>query len=196
MSNYATIPATTLFSWPHLIQQIWWVCNSFFSDMNVGLVWDILIEFILLTDYFQVASNGSVSCIRAFNLTFSGSRILLSISAQGPNNNGNKLNPVSTIVQIDVLDVNEAPQFVAYSSPFIIGYPSRTYFDPSVRMPFITLQVLISVPLLSITRWVYYLKTKIGFWCWWRRKCPSHLHPRGRKERQLWYRYFYRLTLC
>ena len=91
-----------------------------------------------------MASDGNVLCIQPFNLTFSGSRVVLSISAQQPNNG--KLNLVSTIVQIDVLDVNEPPQFLAYSSPFQIGYPSRTYFDPSVRMPLITLQVRYRVP--------------------------------------------------
>jgi hypothetical protein len=86
-----------------------------------------------------VNPNGNITCIQAFNRTYSGKSILLSISATP--NNDLKLNPISTVVQIDVLDVNEKPQFVSYSSPFKIGYPSRTYFDPSVPMPLITIQV-------------------------------------------------------
>jgi hypothetical protein len=40
------------------------------------------------------------------------------------------------------LDVNEAPQFASYGSSLLIGYPDRTYFDPSVQMPLITVKVI------------------------------------------------------
>jgi hypothetical protein len=49
--------------------------------------------------------------------------------------------PISTIVNIDVLDINEAPQFLGYGSSMVIGYPDRTYFDPSVQMPLIKVKV-------------------------------------------------------
>jgi hypothetical protein len=52
---------------------------------------------------------------------------------------------ISTIVNIDVLDINEAPQFLDYGSSVVIGYPDRTYFDPSVQMPLITVKVGLSI---------------------------------------------------
>ena len=66
-----------------------------------------------------------------------GSRITLTISAV--EQTSFRMALVQTIVNIDVVDVNESPKFV--DSSVIIGYPGRTYFDPAVPMPIYTAKV-------------------------------------------------------
>lgn len=78
-----------------------------------------------------------------FNWTNDRTRIVLTISAENLVNA--RMTPISTVVNIDVLDINEAPQFASYGSSLLIGYPDRTYFDPSVQMPLITVKVIDSL---------------------------------------------------
>ncbi len=87
--------------------------------------------------------NGDVVVVEPFNWTNDRTRIVLTISAE--NRINARMTPISTIVNIDVLDINEAPQFASYGSSLLIGYPDRTYFDPSVRMPLITVKVTLSL---------------------------------------------------
>ncbi|XP_046642882.1 chitinase-like protein PB1E7.04c isoform X5 [Daphnia pulicaria] len=91
-----------------------------------------------MTDSFDVNQNGDVVVVSPFNWTNDRTRIVLTISAENLVNA--RMTPISTIVNIDVLDVNEAPQFASYGSSLLIGYPDRTYFDPSVQMPLITVK--------------------------------------------------------
>lgn len=60
---------------------------------------------------------------------------------------GARIVPITTVVKVDVLDVNEKPQFGEYSlygKSVTVGYPRRTYFDPAIFMPIFTPQVKIS----------------------------------------------------
>ncbi|XP_046463994.1 uncharacterized protein LOC124209829 isoform X9 [Daphnia pulex] len=91
-----------------------------------------------MTDSFDVNQNGDVVVVSPFNWTNDRTRIVLTISAENLVNA--RMTPISTIVNIDVLDINEAPQFTSYGSSLLIGYPDRTYFDPSVQMPLITVK--------------------------------------------------------
>ena len=93
-----------------------------------------------IPDYLSVEDNGTVAVIKSFNRTNSGSRVILTISAV------NKMKSlraslVSTIVNIDVIYVNQGPQFIDSESPLTIGYPKRTYFDSTVPMPVFTPKV-------------------------------------------------------
>lgn len=83
--------------------------------------------------------NGNIVVTSPFNWTNNCTRIILTISAE--NQRHSRMIPISTIVNIDVLDINEAPQFLGYGSSMVIGYPDRTYFDPSVQMPLIKVKV-------------------------------------------------------
>ena len=94
---------------------------------------------LIFQDSFDVTPNGDIVVVRPFNWTNSRTRIVLTISAEQKTNS--RIMPISTIVNIDVLDINEAPQFLGYGPSVVIGYPARTYFDPSVQMPLVTVKV-------------------------------------------------------
>lgn len=90
----------------------------------------------------ETKETGSVLSIEIFvNATFnrinSGPRVMLGISASLT-----RSVELSTLVDIAVDDVNEAPSFTT-SESLVIGYPGRTYFDQAVSMPIYTFQVFI-----------------------------------------------------
>jgi len=87
---------------------------------------------------FDVTADGWI--ILRTNLSqLSGSYIHLNISASDPVATETKP-PVNTIVVIQVMDVNEPPEFDYDTATLIVGYPSRTYIDPLVAMPLFTVQ--------------------------------------------------------
>lgn len=94
---------------------------------------------VSISDYFDVFANGSVTVIKAFNRTVSGPRVTLTISIV--NKKSLRITQISTIAVIEVLYINQEPQFSGYSSSVMVGYPDRTYFDPSVQMPIFTAKV-------------------------------------------------------
>lgn len=78
--------------------------------------------------------------IDSFNRTISGSRVTLTISAV--NKKSSRSTSISTIVHVEVQYINSAPQFDGYGSSLVVGFPERTYFDPSIQMPIFTAKVL------------------------------------------------------
>lgn len=88
-------------------------------------------------DYFDVKSNGEVEVVKPLIWAVSGPRVTLTISAIEQKDL--RITSIQTIVNIEVGDDNEAPQFA--DSSVIIGYPERTYFDPTVPMPIYTAKV-------------------------------------------------------
>ncbi|XP_045035319.1 uncharacterized protein LOC116930806 isoform X9 [Daphnia magna] len=82
---------------------------------------------------FEVKPNGTLIVVRPFSWTVTLPKISITITVVSQRNV--RLTPISTVVNLDVLDVNEAPEFVGYASSVVVGYPERTYFDPSVQMP-------------------------------------------------------------
>ncbi|XP_057366143.1 uncharacterized protein LOC130687004 isoform X2 [Daphnia carinata] len=87
---------------------------------------------------FDVKPNGTLVVLRPFGWTATLLKITITITATGQRNV--RLSPISTIVNLDVLDINEAPEFVGYGTSVVVGYPERTYFDPSVQMPLYTVK--------------------------------------------------------
>lgn len=83
--------------------------------------------------------NGTLIVVRPFSWTVTLPKISITITAVSQRNV--RLTPISTVVNLDVLDVNEAPEFVGYASSVVVGYPERTYFDPSVQMPLYAVKV-------------------------------------------------------
>lgn len=79
--------------------------------------------------------------VRSFNWTSILPKITLTITAMSQTTL--RITSISTIVNLDVLDINDAPEFVGSTTTVVVGYPERTYFDPSVRMPLFTVKVSI-----------------------------------------------------
>ncbi len=91
-------------------------------------------------------NGGEVFVDTSFDRSQSGPRILLKIEAEPPSSSRQNSN-ISTVVDIRVLDLNDPPSFnyppTPSANPFLIGYPSRTFFDPAVSMPLFVFQVSI-----------------------------------------------------
>ncbi|KAI9550662.1 hypothetical protein GHT06_006214 [Daphnia sinensis] len=87
---------------------------------------------------FDVKPNGTLIVVRPFGWTATIPKITITITAVSQRNV--RLTPISTIVNLDVLDINDAPEFVGYGTSVVVGYPERTYFDPSVQMPLYTVK--------------------------------------------------------
>lgn len=152
------------------------------------------IYLLYFLDYFAVERNGSIVVISPFNWTNNRTRIILTISAENQRHS-NRMMSISTIVNIDVLDINEAPQFLDYGSSVVIGYPDRTYFDPSVQMPLFTVKVpQWWNPLVLSLNFICYFQT-LGQWCWQRRKCYFDLS----RDERIWclrHRFADRFFVC
>jgi len=118
------------------------------TDVNVGQVhlpngpsYSISLNGTIPVDmqgYFEVKPNGIIIVRRKLTL-LDASLIRLNISATNPLVNDRTVN---TLVEIEVVDVNDPPKFIDYPTPLIIGYPRRTYTDSLIPMPIFTVQAV------------------------------------------------------